>query len=271
MCLGDPEFGYYRTNEPFGRAGDFVTAPEDQPALRRDGRHLPRERLAGKRPAGRRPAGRTRPRPGNDDGRHSEGRRKARARLGGGRDGAHGRDQRAPAVRPARNTRRPRPPRVLARSHRRHSGRISAPRRQRVLRRAAATSVRQDVGRLSRAPDRRRRARRPGFRPRAGEPCRRRTAAGRRRGAGRHGGRDLAGALGGDGRHRRAHRRPRRCRAGDRLRPSGDRLRRHAAGAEEPRVRSSAGTPRSGRPDKPRRFRRPCPRRPTRARASSAR
>lgn len=28
MCLGDPEFGYYRTQEPFGRAGDFVTAPE---------------------------------------------------------------------------------------------------------------------------------------------------------------------------------------------------------------------------------------------------
>ena len=27
-CLGDPEFGYYRTREPFGTAGDFVTAPE---------------------------------------------------------------------------------------------------------------------------------------------------------------------------------------------------------------------------------------------------
>lgn len=28
MCLGDPEHGYYRTREPFGRSGDFVTAPE---------------------------------------------------------------------------------------------------------------------------------------------------------------------------------------------------------------------------------------------------
>ncbi len=28
MCLGDPDHGYYRTREPFGRAGDFVTAPE---------------------------------------------------------------------------------------------------------------------------------------------------------------------------------------------------------------------------------------------------
>ncbi|MDA4847319.1 class I SAM-dependent methyltransferase [Hoeflea poritis] len=27
-CLGDPEFGYYRTREPFGAAGDFITAPE---------------------------------------------------------------------------------------------------------------------------------------------------------------------------------------------------------------------------------------------------
>lgn len=27
-AAGDPEFGYYRTHAPFGRAGDFVTAPE---------------------------------------------------------------------------------------------------------------------------------------------------------------------------------------------------------------------------------------------------
>lgn len=27
-CLGDPEHGYYITREPFGSAGDFVTAPE---------------------------------------------------------------------------------------------------------------------------------------------------------------------------------------------------------------------------------------------------
>ena len=27
-CLGDPEFGYYQTREPFGTAGDFITAPE---------------------------------------------------------------------------------------------------------------------------------------------------------------------------------------------------------------------------------------------------
>jgi NADH dehydrogenase [ubiquinone] 1 alpha subcomplex assembly factor 7 len=27
-CLGDPEYGYYLTREPFGMAGDFVTAPE---------------------------------------------------------------------------------------------------------------------------------------------------------------------------------------------------------------------------------------------------
>lgn len=28
LCLGDPEHGYYRRREPFGSAGDFVTAPE---------------------------------------------------------------------------------------------------------------------------------------------------------------------------------------------------------------------------------------------------
>ncbi|MEO1113370.1 MAG: class I SAM-dependent methyltransferase [Pseudomonadota bacterium] len=28
ICLGDPELGYYGTREPFGRKGDFVTAPE---------------------------------------------------------------------------------------------------------------------------------------------------------------------------------------------------------------------------------------------------
>ena len=28
MCLGDPEHGYYMAREPFGQAGDFVTAPE---------------------------------------------------------------------------------------------------------------------------------------------------------------------------------------------------------------------------------------------------
>ena len=28
MCLADPEHGYYRTREPFGTAGDFITAPE---------------------------------------------------------------------------------------------------------------------------------------------------------------------------------------------------------------------------------------------------
>ncbi|HET7411550.1 MAG TPA: SAM-dependent methyltransferase, partial [Pararhizobium sp.] len=28
ICLSDSEFGYYRTHEPFGRSGDFVTAPE---------------------------------------------------------------------------------------------------------------------------------------------------------------------------------------------------------------------------------------------------
>ena len=27
-CLGDPEHGYYMRKEPFGSAGDFVTAPE---------------------------------------------------------------------------------------------------------------------------------------------------------------------------------------------------------------------------------------------------
>jgi SAM-dependent MidA family methyltransferase len=27
-CLGDPEFGYYRTRDPLGMRGDFVTAPE---------------------------------------------------------------------------------------------------------------------------------------------------------------------------------------------------------------------------------------------------
>ena len=31
-CLGDPEFGYYTTRDPFGAAGDFVTAPEVSPA-----------------------------------------------------------------------------------------------------------------------------------------------------------------------------------------------------------------------------------------------
>jgi SAM-dependent MidA family methyltransferase len=28
LCLADPEHGYYRHREPFGRGGDFVTAPE---------------------------------------------------------------------------------------------------------------------------------------------------------------------------------------------------------------------------------------------------
>ena len=28
LCLGDPEHGYYMSREPFGAAGDFVTAPE---------------------------------------------------------------------------------------------------------------------------------------------------------------------------------------------------------------------------------------------------
>lgn len=28
LCLADPEHGYYKTREPFGRGGDFVTAPE---------------------------------------------------------------------------------------------------------------------------------------------------------------------------------------------------------------------------------------------------
>jgi len=28
LCLADPEHGYYRTRNPFGRDGDFVTAPE---------------------------------------------------------------------------------------------------------------------------------------------------------------------------------------------------------------------------------------------------
>ncbi|MEX0591556.1 MAG: class I SAM-dependent methyltransferase [Xanthobacteraceae bacterium] len=28
LCLGDPRYGYYMTRDPFGAAGDFVTAPE---------------------------------------------------------------------------------------------------------------------------------------------------------------------------------------------------------------------------------------------------
>ncbi|MEJ0013549.1 MAG: class I SAM-dependent methyltransferase [Bauldia sp.] len=28
MCLADPEYGYYMRREPFGRTGDFITAPE---------------------------------------------------------------------------------------------------------------------------------------------------------------------------------------------------------------------------------------------------
>ncbi len=28
LCLGDPQFGYYRTRDPIGARGDFVTAPE---------------------------------------------------------------------------------------------------------------------------------------------------------------------------------------------------------------------------------------------------
>lgn len=28
LCLADPEHGYYRSREPFGRSGDFITAPE---------------------------------------------------------------------------------------------------------------------------------------------------------------------------------------------------------------------------------------------------
>ena len=28
ICLADPQHGYYMTREPFGRTGDFITAPE---------------------------------------------------------------------------------------------------------------------------------------------------------------------------------------------------------------------------------------------------
>lgn len=28
LCLADPDYGYYQTRDPFGKAGDFVTAPE---------------------------------------------------------------------------------------------------------------------------------------------------------------------------------------------------------------------------------------------------
>lgn len=28
LCLADPDHGYYQTREPFGRSGDFITAPE---------------------------------------------------------------------------------------------------------------------------------------------------------------------------------------------------------------------------------------------------
>ncbi len=28
LCLADPEHGYYKSREPFGRSGDFITAPE---------------------------------------------------------------------------------------------------------------------------------------------------------------------------------------------------------------------------------------------------
>ncbi|WP_275783879.1 class I SAM-dependent methyltransferase [Pararhizobium gei] len=28
LCLADPDYGYYKTREPFGRSGDFITAPE---------------------------------------------------------------------------------------------------------------------------------------------------------------------------------------------------------------------------------------------------
>lgn len=28
LCLADPEFGYYKTREPFGTSGDFITGPE---------------------------------------------------------------------------------------------------------------------------------------------------------------------------------------------------------------------------------------------------
>ncbi len=28
LCLGYPDFGYYMSRDPFGRAGDFITAPE---------------------------------------------------------------------------------------------------------------------------------------------------------------------------------------------------------------------------------------------------
>lgn len=28
LCIGDPEHGYYTTRDPFGQAGDFITAPE---------------------------------------------------------------------------------------------------------------------------------------------------------------------------------------------------------------------------------------------------
>ena len=78
MCLGDPEFGYYRTHEPFGRAGDFVTAPEiSQLFGEMVGVFLVHAWQASGRPL---PSGwSSRAGPGNDDGRHPQGDRKTRA------------------------------------------------------------------------------------------------------------------------------------------------------------------------------------------------
>ena len=47
LCLGHPQHGYYMTRDPLGDEGDFITAPEVSPGVRRADRHLGGGRLGG--------------------------------------------------------------------------------------------------------------------------------------------------------------------------------------------------------------------------------
>ena len=51
LCLFDPDDGYYTTREPFGAAGDFITAPEISQMFGELIGVWLLERLAGDRPA----------------------------------------------------------------------------------------------------------------------------------------------------------------------------------------------------------------------------
>jgi hypothetical protein len=97
LCLADPEHGYYHIREPFGRSGDFITAPEVSQLVRRDDRCVPGPCLAGSRCAGRCPHRRDRTWPRHLDVRRAAGDRQTGARTLPPGQHSHGRDQRTAA------------------------------------------------------------------------------------------------------------------------------------------------------------------------------